>query len=92
MKHCEVCTNGAHATISLTGDGCIVHVPLCKGHAKVCTRTVGEHNESEKNEKSENSDESAEEDYESEGQVCGFTCCPSCYDDHTCGDDPTDYC
>lgn len=26
-----------------------------------------------------------------EGDVCGFNCCRSCLDDHTCGDDPSEY-
>ena len=29
---------------------------------------------------------------EIEQAMCGFYCCSNCIDDHTCGDDPSEYC
>lgn len=50
----------------------------------------------EESEESENSEEYLSgSDYDEDGGTmhsCGFDCCPQCFQDHKCGDDPTQYC
>jgi hypothetical protein len=50
----------------------------------------------EEGEEGENSEEyGSDYSYDEDGGAmheCGFDCCPQCFQDHKCGDDPTQYC
>ena len=48
---------------------------VCGACARICHKIIGEDHYDE----------------ERVGEECGFRCCPNHYEEHKCGDDPTDY-
>ena len=69
-------------------------------HPTICWGIVGKEKEGEggeEREEGEGGEEEEEGEEEGEGEerkreVCGFKCCSRCLVEHTCGDDPTEYC
>jgi len=90
LKGCEVCENFSQAEANLGMYNTPGQRPLCNGHSKICRMVFVE---------------SLEDWYHPDDQycgdfdphewnlrnACGFTCCPYHYENHTCGDDPTEY-
>jgi hypothetical protein len=84
LTYCEVCINESSAARNLgcynSVSGCI----LCPKHkATRCEQLI---------ENGAGDYDAEEGDETRDGTVCGFMCCQNCLEEHTCGEDPTDYC
>mmetsp|Transcript_7327 Transcript_7327/g.14928 ORF Transcript_7327/g.14928 Transcript_7327/m.14928 type:complete len:384 (-) Transcript_7327:355-1506(-) len=100
MEICDVCTNRQMAEVSLGcydhGDCGIGQYWVCREHAVRCEgRPVGsEHSNNAEEWYGHDGDGAEQAGLEGtvEREVCGFMCCPTCLDEHECGDNPVDYC
>jgi len=91
FPNCDVCRNTNRAQISLGMDDTCCSYPLCYKCESICDGQIGDDPEDRVvrkgiGGKEEGSGES------SEAGVCSFRCCTECIGEHTCGDDPSEYC
>ena len=100
MRICEVCTNAAQAEVSSGSANFAPDCRLCPAHKPVrCNRLVHESTGEpfiQRKRGRRHGGGPGRGDGDSEvppGVVrCPFMCCASCLRDHTCLDDPTEYC
>jgi hypothetical protein len=95
MSICDVCNNGNTAERNLgMHDGCAPAL-YCHDHTTRCTQNITEEGDGiqvyldcsdSENEYCRYMVDLDDED------ICGFMCCSYCINNHTCGDDPSEYC
>jgi len=90
LESCNVCESASMAEANLGMYNTPGETPLCKGHAKICRRVFIESLNDWYHPEDKYCGDFDPREWNLEN-VCGFSCCPDCYENHTCGDNPADY-
>jgi hypothetical protein len=90
LQRCNVCESASMVEASIGMYNVPDVMPLCNGHSKECRAVYIERLDDWYHPDDKYCSDFDSEEWDEEN-ACGFTCCPTCSDEHRCGYTPTEY-